>query len=356
MTKSALKQLHEYDDNKRVSSEITRKGNILSDRTTFGTNDGVGLGALLEAMRIPHWIKNAFVVAPILFSGQFIYGWAWIRCFAALLSFCLLSSAVYLVNDVADRNADKMHPAKRNRPIPSGRLSPTTAAISAIVLIIVALVLAAWVTWVNYGVDVMFMRAGVLVWAIVYLVLNLLYSIRLKSVVILDVIIVALGFVIRAVAGAAAITVPISPWLIVCTFTICLFIALGKRRSEIQDLPPEESRVTRKTNRAYDLPFIEHMLGVSGSMAILTYSIYTLAPQTVQRIGSPHMIWTIPLVVYGMFRYYLITSRGGRGDPVVVLLRDKRMWIVMLIFVVLSGLILKYGSHPAVSSLLDIPR
>jgi len=328
----------------------------LPDTTTLKTNGATGIAALLEAMRIPHWIKNAFVVAPILFSGQFIYPWAWIRCLVALLSFCLLSSAVYLINDIADRNSDKMHPAKRNRPIPSGRLSPGLAAVSAIAIIIVALMLAAWVTRVNYGPDVMFQRAGLLVWAVVYLVLNLLYSIRLKSVVILDVIIVALGFVIRAIAGAAAITVPISPWLVVCTFTICLFIALGKRRSEIQDLTPEESRATRKTNRAYDLPFIEHMLGVSASMAILTYSIYTLAPQTVERIGSPHMIWTIPLVVYGMFRYYLISSKCGRGDPVVVLLRDKRMWIVMLIFVILSAVILKYGSHPAVSSLLDIPR
>ena len=316
----------------------------------------MGAGALVEAMRIPHWIKNAFVVAPILFSGEFIFAWAWVRSLAAFITFCLLSSGVYLINDVADHQSDKMHPAKRNRPIPSGRLSPAGAVIIAIFIIIVAMMLAAWVTWVNYGADLMFRRAGLLVWAAAYLVLNLLYSMRLKSVVILDVIIVALGFVIRAVAGAAAITVPISPWLVVCTFTICLFIALGKRRSEIQDLTPEEFGVTRITNRAYDLPFIEHMLGVSASMAILTYSIYTLAPQTVHRIGSAHMIWTIPLVVYGMFRYYQITSRPNRGDPVVVLLRDKRMWIVMLAFVVLSGLILKYGSHPAVSSLLDIPR
>lgn len=307
-------------------------------------------------MRVPHWIKNAFVITPILFSGQFIYGWAWIRCFAALLSFCLLSSAVYLINDITDRKADKMHSAKRNRPIASGRLSPTTAAIIAIVITIVALMLAAWVSWVNHGAGIMFQRAGVLVCGIAYLVLNLLYSIRLKSVVILDVIVVAMGFVIRAIAGATAITVSVSPWLIICTFAICLFIALGKRKSEIQYLYPEQSRATRKVNRYYDLPSIEHMLGVSGAMAILTYTIYTLAPQTIRRIGSTHMLWTIPLVVYGMFRYYLITSRFGRGDPVVVLLRDRRMWIVMLAFVVLSAVILKYGSHPAVSSLLDMPR
>ncbi len=328
----------------------------MTDETTSNTSGAASIGALLEGMRIPHWIKNAFVVAPILFSGQFIYSWAWIRCLIALVCFCLLSSAVYLINDIADRNADKMHPSKRNRPIPSGRLSLVTAGVSAIFLIVIALVLAAWVTRENYGAEVMFRRMGLLFWATAYLVLNLLYSIRLKSVVILDVIIVALGFVIRAVAGAAAITVPISPWLVVCTFTICLFIALGKRRSEIQDLSPEEAHQTRKTNRTYDLKFIEHMLGVSASMAILTYAIYTLAPQTVQRIGSAHMIWTIPLVVYGMFRYYLIASRSGRGDPVVVLLRDKRMWVVMVIYIVLSGLILKYGSHPAVSSLLDIPH
>lgn len=322
----------------------------------FRANSATGFGALIEAMRIPHWIKNAFVVTPILFSGQFIYGWAQIRCLAAVVSFCLLSSAAYLVNDIADRKADRMHPAKRNRPIASGRLSLAAAAISAIVIIIVALMLAAWISWVNHGADVMFHRAGVLVWAVAYLVLNLLYSLRLKSVVILDVIVVALGFVIRAIAGATAITVPISPWLVVCTFTLCLFIALGKRKSEIQNLHPKDSHATRKANRCYDLSSIEHMLGVSGSMAILTYSIYTLAPQTIERIGSAHMIWTVPLVVYGMFRYYLITSRCRWGDPVIVLLRDRRMWIVMLAFVVLSAVIVKYGAHPAVSLLLDIPH
>ncbi|MCK5113677.1 MAG: decaprenyl-phosphate phosphoribosyltransferase [Phycisphaerae bacterium] len=328
----------------------------MADKIISETPSPTGLGAILKTMRIPHWIKNAFVVAPILFSGQFIYPWAWVRCLAAFASFCLLSSAVYLINDIADRKADAAHPSKCSRPIASGRLSPITAAIAAIFLIAAGLGLAGWVTWANYGCDVMFQRVGVLVWAAAYLVLNLLYSLRLKSVVILDVIIVALGFVIRAVAGAAAITVPISPWLVVCTFTICLFIALGKRRSEIQDLSPDESNQTRKALRAYDLPFIEHMLGVSASMAILTYSIYTLAPQTIERVGSAHMIWTIPLVVYGMFRYYLITSRCGKGDPVVVLLRDRRMWIVMLAFAVLSALIVKYGSHPSVSSLLDVPR
>jgi hypothetical protein len=143
-THNQLKQLPEYDDKNRVGvywvfkniQQKPRKGNVLSDKTTSGNNGAAGVGALLEAMRIPHWVKNAFVVAPILFSGQFIYGWAWIQCLAALLAFCLLSSAAYLINDVADRNADKMHPVKRNRPIASGRLSPAAAIISAIVIIV----------------------------------------------------------------------------------------------------------------------------------------------------------------------------------------------------------------------------
>ncbi len=186
------------------------------------------------------------------------------------------------------------------------------------------------------------------------MVLNLLYSFWLKAHMIIDVIVVALGFVLRAMAGAAAISVPVSPWLVVCTFTLCLFIALTKRRGEIAALPPESAAAARATNRAYEPGDIEHMLTVSAALAILTYSLYCLAPRTVTNVGSGHMVWTIPLVIYGTFRYYRLSHRASRSDPLRVLVGDKIMWIVLGVYVVLSAIIIKFGSHEAVRTILDV--
>jgi 4-hydroxybenzoate polyprenyltransferase len=316
-----------------------------------------GLGrfaALIEAMRIPHWVKNGFVAAPLIFSGRFDSLSAWGRCLAAVLAYCLLSSGVYLINDIADRKSDQAHPVKKYRPIPAGRLSVQLAWLAAVVLLVLGLGLAAMVECVTYSPDRPLFGYELIVWTVSYLVLNLLYSFWLKNIAIMDVIVIALGFVLRAMAGAAAIVVPISPWLVLCTFTLCLFIALAKRRSELSTLSAEIAHASRPASLAYDQRDIEYMLTVSTAMAILTYCLYCVAPQTIQRIGSAHMIWTIPLVVYGMFRYNRVTRQAGDSDAVSVVLHDKVLWAVLAVYLVVVVLVLRFGSHPSVAAVLDV--
>ncbi len=314
---------------------------------------GGALGALIEAMRPTHWVKNAFVVAPIVFANLIGSPEAWLLCLAAVAVFCLLSSSVYLINDVCDRQLDRAHPSKRNRPIASGRLSPAAALIAAGVLLAAGLAIAAGVCAEHHAGTRALHGWGLLVWAGAYFLLNLAYSTWLKRKIIIDVIIVALGFVLRAMAGAAAIAVPVSPWLVVCTLTLCLFIALTKRRYEVMELSPAEAAAARPANAGYDARDLEYMQTVSTAMAILTYCLYCLAPATVHRIGSANMVWTIPLVIYGMFRYNVLSRRIGKGDPVAVLMRDRVMWLVLAAYVVMAALVIQYGGRSAVRGLLD---
>ncbi len=309
--------------------------------------------AIFVSMRIGHWIKNGFVLAPLLFSMSFNDPDAWVKALAATFAFGLLSSGVYLINDICDRNRDRAHPVKRDRPIASGSLSVSVAAVFAIVLVVAGMAVSVAVAM---PIDQTQPLGGwaVVVWAGGYFVLNLLYSFWLKSHIIIDVIIVALGFVLRAMAGAAAISTPVSPWLVVCTFTLCLFIALTKRRGEILSLLPDQAAEARPVSKAYDMKDIDYMVTVSSAMAILTYCLYCLAPGTVNRIGSAHMVWTIPIVLYGMFRFNRITSQAASQDPAKVLLRDRIMWLVLIGYVVATGLILVYGSSDAVRSILDV--
>ncbi|MDY6914395.1 MAG: UbiA prenyltransferase family protein [Planctomycetota bacterium] len=327
-----------------------------SNEQLIATSARRGLGAIFEAMRLPHWIKNAFVVAPILFAGRFNDLGAWGLSLAAVAAFCLLSSAAYLINDVCDRKNDRAHPLKRHRPVAEGRLSPTAAGGAGVLLAAGGLGIAVAVAAVGYDPAAALGGLGLVVWAGGYLLLNLLYSFWLKSHAVVDVIAVAMCFVLRAMAGAAAICVPVSPWLVVCTFSLCLFIALAKRRSELIELDAGCVGTSRPLGRSYDRRDLDYMLTVSTGLAILTYSLYCLAPRTVSQsnIGSAHMVWTIPLVVYGMFRYHRLTQQPGGGDPVSLLLRDRAMWAVLIVYVALASLIVRYGAHPSVRAVLDV--
>ena len=314
-----------------------------------------GAGALLEAMRIPHWVKNALVVAPIVFARQYTSASAWAACLQEVAAFCLLSSSVYLINDICDRESDRAHPFKRYRPIPSGRLSVVAAGIAAGVLMLAGLgvsVLVAWNIRRFEGADLPLFGAGPVVWAAGYFVLTLVYSFWLRHRVIIDVIVLSLGFVLRAMGGAAAIAVPISPWLVVCTFTLCLLIVLTKRRSEIIDLPKDVAIASRRTSRSYTEYDLDHMITVSMAVAIMTYSLYCLAPRTIEHVGSAHMIWTIPVVVYGMFRYNRVTRCALGSDPIRVLLRDRYMWLVLVLYIVLAVLILQFGRTEELQAIL----
>jgi 4-hydroxybenzoate polyprenyltransferase len=188
-------------------------------------------------------------------------------------------------------------------------------------------------------------------WAASYFILSLAYSLRLKTYPIMDVLIIAMGFVLRAMAGAAAIAVVISPWLVVCTFTLCLFIALAKRRSEIAILG-EAARSTRRVNGFYTLVNIEHMLAVSAGLAIVTYSLYCLAQRTIAR-HSANLVWTIPLVVYGMFRYYCLALNSDGQDVAKLLARDRVMWMVVGLWMIFVVIIIRFGGSPIFKGILQ---
>ena len=315
-----------------------------------------GLAALVEAMRPGHWIKNAFVLAPILFARRYADAAAWGRIAIAFAVFCLLSSGAYLVNDAWDRVRDRSHPAKRHRPVASGRLSPLAAWSAGVLLAVGGLAIAAAEGLIYAGPDLPLRGLGLPIWAGAYVLLSFAYTFWLKNHDVVDVLVVAFGFVLRAMAGAAAIAVAPSPWLVLCTFTLCLYIALAKRRSELVDLPAEQALAARPASGLYDVRDVEHMLTVSTAMAILAYSLYCLAPSTIAHAGSAHMVWTIPLVIYGLFRYNRITRTAGRDDPVAVLLRDKAMWLVMAAYLAMSVLVLQFGGRPSVRNVIELPK
>lgn len=314
----------------------------------------VRLAALVEALRVPQWVKNLFVLVALPFSGKWKEpGWphAWAMAGGAFAVFCLLSSGVYLINDICDRESDRIHPDKCRRPIPSGRLPVSWALAAAFFVLGAAAGLLAYMGGLLYDPQDPLAGLGLVFWAAVYLLINLAYNAGLKRRPILDVLIVAMGFVFRAMAGSAAIGVPASVWLVVCTFTLCLFIALAKRRSEIAALGPA-SRDTRRVNRFYTLTNLEHMLSVSAGLAIISYTLYCVDQRTIARLHSPHLVWTIPLVVYGMFRYYCLTLTTSLEEPMKALYRDKVLWAVGIAWVVLVFLVLTFGAMPQLQNIL----
>jgi decaprenyl-phosphate phosphoribosyltransferase len=315
-----------------------------------------GLRAFVQAMRPRHWVKNGFVLVPLVFSGRFRDGESWVLSVLATLSFCLLSSAIYLLNDLCDAEADRNHPVKRLRAVASGRLSRKLAAAGAGVLLLLGLGLAGAVMAILDAYAPQEGRVyawGFLAWAGAYVVLNLLYSLWLKSRPGVDVILISLGFVLRAMGGASAIAVPFSPWLIMCTFSLCLFIALTKRRSEVIELPPAQRSAARPSSTTVSLAEVEHKIAVTAAVALVMYILYCLADGTVRRFGSAHMIWTVPLVTYGLFRYDRLTRQAGQNDPVEVLVRDKVMWMLMGLYIVLVAALRTYGAAGWTKSLLD---
>jgi len=321
-----------------MTSESPTNGHSAREPST-----ATGVAAFVESMRVSHWIKNGFVAVPLLFSGKYMEWEAWVSAAMAVLAFCLLASGVYMMNDVCDVKKDRAHPVKRHRPIASGRLSPTAAILGGVGLMLIAFAVTFWVcrpSWSNGHIRPGYVLVG---WTAAYLVLNLLYSFWLKRLPVVDVLLVAFGFVLRAMAGAAAIVVPISPWLIVCTLSLTLFIALTKRRSELVELDTAQAGSVREVNRQYTPAMLEFMLIVSSSMAIITYMLYCLSVHTRLLMKSSHMIWTIPLVIYGLFRYNMLTRQTGKNDPVKVLLGDVAMWVVVAAFVVITALILQFG-------------
>lgn len=282
--------------------------------------------ALLLSLRPHQWIKNVVVLAALVFSKHLFDGDAVALAALAVASFCALASAVYLINDLADLEQDRLHPLKRTRPLASGALAPRAARLSAAGLVVAALAASAWI------------GPGFLACASGYLALNLSYSFALKHVVILDVLSVALGFVLRAVAGAVAIGVHFSPWLLVCTILLALFLALAKRRHELVTL--ERAAAHRQILAEYTPYLLDQMIGVVTASCLTAYAFYTLAPETVEKYRTERLALTIPFVIYGIFRYlYLVHRKDQGGSPTDVLLTDRPLLVAVALCAIAMVLI-----------------
>jgi 4-hydroxybenzoate polyprenyltransferase len=278
------------------------------------------LAALIETMRPRQWTKNLILFAGVIFAQRIAHPADVEKALIAFLLFCGLSGVVYLVNDVMDAASDRQHPLKRNRPIASGRLSPSVALVAALVLGIICLA----------GSFALNLKFGIL--AAVYLALSGSYSLATKHIVILDAMSVALGFVIRAAAGAEVIAVPISPWLLLCTLLLALFLSLTKRRHEILLL--ENGAVSHRPILAeYSTYLLDQMISVVTASTVVCYSIYTLWPETVEKFHTPYLYLTIPCVIFGIFRYlYLVHQKNEGGRPERILSGDLPFIINLLVW------------------------
>jgi 4-hydroxybenzoate polyprenyltransferase len=287
-------------------------------RLSFRLINMARMKAWIRLLRPHHWTKNLFVFTGIIFSHQWGNADLWLNVILAALSFCLVSSSVYVFNDIADREADSKHPTKCKRPIASGEISVVSARIGGIVVLLVGLSLSALVSQIALGI------------VVIYLLMNLAYSAGLKHVAVLDVFIIGLGFMLRILSGTAGVDIDPSQWLLLCGFMVTLFLGFGKRSAELTALE-EDSGSHRKALDDYTTQMLDLLLGITAAGTILTYSLYTLSDETVAVHGTGNLVYTVPFVVYGIFRYLLLVHHKGQGgDPSTDLFRDRHLLITVL--------------------------
>lgn len=287
-----------------------------------------GTVALLRCMRPWQYTKNLLVFAALVFAREMGNPDAVLKAVVAFVLFCLVSSAVYLINDVRDAEEDRRHPEKCDRPIACGALAPSAATVAAAVLLIIGLGGSLAVN-LNLGLTIA-----------AYFVLQMLYQVALKRIVILDVFAIAGGFVLRAVAGAEAIAVEISPWLLICTLLLALFLGLAKRRGEIVLLEAEAAN-HRATLERYSVALLDQLIGVVASATLMSYCLYTISERTVAELGSTRLMYTIPFVIYGLFRYmYLVQRHGHGGAPDRTLLTDRPLLLNVALYALTAAAII----------------
>ena len=281
---------------------------------------------LFLALRPTQWTKNAIVLAAFFFAlgdhslGTLPLGLG-VRALGAALLFCLVSSAVYLMNDLGDLAADRLHPLKRLRPIAAGRV-PAAAAYRAATSLALLGIVGGWLLEPRVGLALA-----------AYLVMQLAYTVWLKKIALVDLLVIAAGFVLRAMTGALAVRVPISPWLLLCTFLLALFLGLCKRRHEKRLLDDPSATRHRAVLEQYDTALLDPLIAISASCTILAYAVYTLWPDTVAKFHSHGLGFTIPFVVFGIFRYLDLVYRHGRGGrPEKLLLTDAPLLIDIALF------------------------
>jgi 4-hydroxybenzoate polyprenyltransferase len=272
----------------------------------------IKLKPAIKLLRPTQWIKNGFVFMPLVFSGRLFVVDDILKVSGMCLAFCLASSATYVLNDYMDVEQDRVHPLKKNRPLASGAIAPFAAMVLMVILLAGAIVIALTVQCPWQG----FALLGA------YLCLQVFYSAWLKHLVILDVLTISMGFLLRVLAGAAAMSAPVSSWLVLCTFSVALFLTLGKRRNEVIVLC-EDATNHRPVLENYSLGLLDQLLQIVATSTFIFYCLYCVRGNPAAGIQAEIMMFTIPLVTYGIFRYmYLIYHREDGGSPTALLLTD----------------------------------
>lgn len=306
-------------------------GDTTAVRATHANSAQVGrstLGDWVQLLRPAQWSKNLLLFAALLFSGHLFQAGDFARVSASFVCFCLVASGAYVMNDLRDCERDRQHPIKSRRPLPAGRVSRRTAVATSLSLMTVAVA-------ASFGLGSAFALL-----TIGYLLLQIAYTFALKEMVILDVMAIASGFVVRAVAGGVVIGVPISPWLIICTFLLALFLGFSKRRHEIVLL--EDNATDHRTSlREYSPYFLDQMISVVTASTVIAYASYTASPEVHARLGTDKLYLTIPFVLFGIFRYlYLVHQKEEGGNPTQLLLSDRPLQAGVLAWVITAAFLL----------------
>jgi 4-hydroxybenzoate polyprenyltransferase len=286
----------------------------------------------LLILRPSHWSKNFFVFAGLVFGGKLFGPFDEVflsvgRAIGAFFCFSLAASAIYIFNDIIDRRTDSLHPEKRKRLIAAGSVS-INSAIMISALCAVAAMIGSLLLTLNLAIVIL-----------AYIVLMILYSLMFKRMMILDCVVISIGFCLRAIAGVVVLSVFISPWLIICTFALCLFLAFSKRRGEII-LLGENSDSFRRTLAGYTPELLAHMLDVTSGLAVVCFLLYAMDDRTLRIFGTNNLVYTTPLVLYCIFRFSLLIQQGTYSDPLVLIYKDlpfqisSVLWILSCIVII----------------------
>lgn len=284
---------------------------------------------LFELIRPKQWIKNLFLFAPILFAGELLNLGLLSKNIIAFIAFCGVSSCVYIINDIVDIESDRVHRKKRYRPLASGDINIRSAIIFLVILFILTILLSLTLNFYFW------------ITVFTYFIINILYSFKVKHIVILDVFFVSLGFMLRVAAGAAAISVPVSSWMILTTIFVSLFLAVSKRRAELSQIEQENIEKQRKVLDHYAIEFTEQMNTIAATGTIICYALYTVSSKAISTFQTDKLIYTTPFVIYGIFRYlYLIHKKNLGESPTQIVTKDIPIIINTIIWFIASALII----------------
>lgn len=284
------------------------------------------LSSYIRLLRPHQWLKNAFVFTGLIFAHAWHQPQIVLAVIYATIAFCFMSSSIYIINDILDLPQDKLHPSKKHRPIASGEISIKQALPIAVVLFIAALAIGYFASFKVFLV------------LLTYAIINLLYCIELKHIVIIDVFIISFGFMLRIIAGTWAVGIAPSQWLMLCGLMITLFLGFTKRRAEMSGFEEGSTNGQRKVLEHYSPAILDKLIGITATGAIITYSLYTVSPSTIQSQGTANLIYTVPFVMYGIFRYiYLLHNsiRKNGEDTASDLLKDKHLLITVFVWFML---------------------